>query len=58
MQLTQPISSITSYTYYRSKQMTGPLATIIALEGNSLPDVSDVDHIRGDNPHQKSEARK
>ena len=38
--------------------MTGLLAAIIALQGNSLPDVSGVDQIRGDTLRQKSYALK
>ena len=41
-------SSIDSDEYSRSKQMKGPLAAIIDLQCNFLPDVSDVDQIRKD----------
>ena len=39
-------SSIASDKYSRSKQITGPLAAIIALQGITLPDVNDVDQIK------------
>ena len=51
-------SSIASDEYSRSKQMTGPLAAIIALQGISLPNVNDTDQIRRDTLRQKSEALK
>ena len=51
-------SSIASDKYSRSKQMTGPLAAIIALQGISLPDVKDVDQIRKETLLQKSDALK
>ena len=51
-------SSIASDEYSRSKQMTGPLAAIIALQGISLPNVNDTDQIRRDTLRQKSEAIK
>ena len=49
---------IASDEYSRSKQMTGPLSAIIALQGISLPDVNDVDQIRRDTLRQKSDALK
>ena len=51
-------SSIASDEYSRSKQMTGPLAAIIALQGISLPDVNEVDQIRRVTFRQKSDALK
>ena len=51
-------SSIASGEYSRSKQMTGPLAAIIAIPGISLPDVNDVDQIRRETLRQKSDALK
>ena len=51
-------SSFASGEYSRSKQMTGPLAAIIALQDISLPDVNDVDQIRRETLRQKSDALK
>ena len=50
--------SIASNKYSRSKQMTGPLIAINALQTNSLPDVSDVDQITRGTLRQKSDALK
>ena len=50
--------SIASNEYSRSKQMAGPVAAMIILQGKSLLDVSAVDQVRRDALRQKFEALK
>ena len=39
-------SSVSDDEYSRSKQITGPLAAIIALQGNSLPNTEEVNQMK------------
>jgi hypothetical protein len=48
-------SSVSDDEYSRSKQITAPLAAIIALQGNSLPNADEVDQKRKEAFSQKSE---
>ena len=48
-------SSVSDDEYARSKQITGPLAAIIALQGNSLPNADEVLNVKKVALNQKSE---
>ena len=51
----ESISSVADEEYFRSKQITAPLAAIIALQGNSLPDPEEVNQKKKEALKQKSE---
>ena len=51
-------SSVSDDEYSRSKQITGPLAAIIVLQGNSLPNTDEVQHMQKEALNQKSETLK
>ena len=51
-------SSVSDDEYLRSKQITGPLAAIIALQGYTLPNMDVVNQMKREALNQKSEALK
>ena len=51
-------SLVSEDEYWRSKQITGPLATIIALQGNSLPNDNEVNQLKKEVIKVKTEALK
>ena len=54
----ESVCSIADDEYSRSKEITAPLAVIIALQGSSLPNPEEVDQKRRDVLNQKSEQLK
>ena len=54
----EQISSVADEEYARSKQITAPLAAIIALQGNCLPNPEDVEKAKSEALKQKSESLK
>ena len=54
----EQISYIADEEYARSKQITAPLAALIVIQGNSLPNPEDIQSAKSEALKQKSESLK